>query len=83
MIPKAQIEEISSSCSRHDCVATYAVDQGLDQVVRSPPTRHAGAARIWIGRDPDANERQIALAVDLPMRTPRRSKPSSSATRCC
>ena len=67
MIPKAQIEEdLRQLQSTTNCVRTYAVDQGLDQVV--PIAAELGMQvllGIWIGRDPDANERQVALAVDL------------------
>jgi len=67
MIPKAQIEEdLKQLQPTTNCVRTYAVDQGLDQVV--PIAAELGMQvllGIWIGRDPQANERQIALAVDL------------------
>src|SRR5581483_7730380 len=67
MIPKAQIEEdLKQLQPTTNCVRTYAVDQGLDQVV--PIAADLGMQvllGIWIGRDPEANERQIAAAIDL------------------
>ena len=67
MIPKAQIEEdLKQLQPVTNCIRTYAVDQGLDQAV---PVAHALGMQvllgIWIGRDPAANERQIALAIEL------------------
>ncbi|MES1151036.1 MAG: glycosyl hydrolase family 17 protein, partial [Dongia sp.] len=65
--PKAQIaEDLKQLQPTTNCVRTYAVDQGLDQVV--PIAAGLGMQvllGIWIGRDPAANERQIALAVEL------------------
>ncbi len=49
-----------------DCVRTYAVDQGLDQVV--PIAEKLGMQvllGIWIGRDAAPNEQQIATAIRL------------------
>jgi glucan 1,3-beta-glucosidase len=67
MIPKAQIaEDLKQLQPTTNCVRTYAVDQGLDQVV--PIAADLGMQvllGIWIGRDPAANERQIALAIEL------------------
>jgi glucan 1,3-beta-glucosidase len=72
MIPKAQIEnDLRQLQPTTDCVRTYAVDQGLDQVV--PVAAELGMQvllGIWIGRDPEANERQIERAVDLAHRHP-------------
>jgi glucan 1,3-beta-glucosidase len=67
MIPRAQIEEdLRQLKPTTDCVRTYAVDQGLDAVV--PVAAELGMQvllGIWIGRDPAANEKQIAAAIDI------------------
>jgi exo-beta-1,3-glucanase (GH17 family) len=67
MIPKAQIEnDLRQLQSTTDCVRTYAVNQGLDQVV--PVAAELGMKvllGIWIGREPKDNEQQIALAIQL------------------
>src|SRR3954453_20803416 len=61
MIPRSQIvEDLKQLQPTTNCVRTYAVDQGLDQVV--PIAAEFGMQvllGIWIGRDPAANERQI------------------------
>ena len=67
MIPRAQIEEdLARLKPVTACVRTYAVDQGLDQVV--PVADQLGMQvllGIWIGRDPKANELQISTAIAL------------------
>src|SRR5947208_16903255 len=57
MIPKAQIEEdLKQLQPTTDCVRTYAVDQGLDQVVPIAAALNMQVLLgIWIGRDPQAN----------------------------
>ena len=67
MIPKAQIEEdLKQLQPVTGCVRTYAVNQGLDQVV---PVAAALGMKvllgIWIGREPADNEIQIKAAVQL------------------
>jgi exo-beta-1,3-glucanase (GH17 family) len=66
-IPKAQIEDdLKQLMPTTDCVRTYAVDQGLDQVV--PVAASLGMKvllGIWIGREPADNDAQIRIAVDL------------------
>jgi exo-beta-1,3-glucanase (GH17 family) len=66
-IPKAQIEQdLKQLQPVTNCIRTYAVDQGLDQAV---PVAHDLGMQvllgIWIGRDVEANERQIRTAIDL------------------
>lgn len=67
VIPAAQIDQdLQKLKTVTDCVRTYAVDQGLDQVV--PLAEKLGMKvllGIWIGRDPAPNEQQIALAIQL------------------
>ena len=67
VIPKAQItEDLKQLRSVTDCVRTYAVNQGLDQVV--PVAAELGMQvllGIWIGRNPADNEAQIETAIAL------------------
>lgn len=67
VIPPAQIEsDLQKLKPLTDCVRTYAVDQGLDQVV--PIAEKLGMKvllGIWIGREAAPNERQIATAIQL------------------
>jgi glucan 1,3-beta-glucosidase len=67
MIPKAQIEnDLRQLQPTTDCVRTYAVNQGLDQVV--PVAAGLGMKvllGIWIGRTPADNELQIKTAIEL------------------
>jgi glucan 1,3-beta-glucosidase len=67
VIPAAQIEEdLSRLKTETDCVRTYAVNQGLDQVV--PIAERLGLKvlmGIWIGAGAAENEAQIARAVVL------------------
>src|ERR1700753_2977039 len=65
-VPKAQIEDdLKQLLPRTDCVRTYAVNQGLGQVV--PVAASLGMKvllGIWIGRTPADNDAQIKIAVD-------------------
>ena len=67
VIPAAQIEaDLEKLKPITDCVRTYAVDQGLDQVV--PIAEKLGMKvllGIWIGQDAAPNELQIATAIQL------------------
>ena len=64
-ISPARIEaDLAALSRRFDCVRTYSVGQGMDQV----PTiaaRHGMQVLlgIWLGRDPLANAREIALGI--------------------
>jgi exo-beta-1,3-glucanase (GH17 family) len=54
-----------------NCIRTYSVHQGLDQVV--PIAKRYGLKvlqGIWLGRDPEFNRNQIATAVALVNRYP-------------
>lgn len=53
------------------CVRTYSVQQGLDAVPEAA-RRHGLKVwlGVWIGRDAQANEREIAIALDLARRYP-------------
>lgn len=67
VIPPAQIEADLTVLARHvDCVRTYSVDQGLDQV---PRIAHKLGLKvllgIWIGRDAAQNEREMRRALAL------------------
>ncbi len=67
-----QIEEdLRKLAAITDCVRTYSVHQGLDQVV--PIAQRLGLkvlVGIWLGRDPEFNRTQLAAAVDLINRYP-------------
>jgi len=67
IIPPAQIEEdLTQLKTETDCVRTYAVNQGLDQVI--PIAERLGLKvlmGIWIGTGAAENELQIARAVEL------------------
>jgi len=67
VIPPQQIEEdLVRLKTETDCVRTYAVNQGLDQVV--PIAERLGLKvllGIWIGVTPADNDIQIARAVEL------------------
>jgi exo-beta-1,3-glucanase (GH17 family) len=66
-IPAWQIEEDFKILSGDvDCVRLYATDQGLDQVL--PIAQRYGIKVLvgaWIGRDPEANERQLSDVIRL------------------
>lgn len=66
-IPAWQIEQdLALLAPVVDCVRLYATDQGLDQVL--PAARKYGIKVLvgaWIGRDPKANERQLADVIRL------------------
>jgi len=64
--PKRIDEDLTQLANVTDCVRTYSVDQGLDQVV--PAAEKHGLKvllGIWIGRDEVANQKQIADAIKL------------------
>jgi exo-beta-1,3-glucanase (GH17 family) len=67
VIPPQQIEEdLARLKTETDCVRTYAVDQGLDQVV--PIAEKLGLKvllGIWIGVEAKDNEIQITRAIAL------------------
>lgn len=67
VIPAAQIEEdLSRLKTETDCVRTYAVNQGLDQVV--PIAERLGLEvlmGVWIGSGAAENEAQIDRAIAL------------------
>ena len=67
VIPPAQIEEdLNQLKTETDCVRTYAVNQGLDQVV--PIAEKVGLKvlmGIWIGAGAAENEVQITRAIEL------------------
>jgi glucan 1,3-beta-glucosidase len=75
-IPKVQIEEdLHQLKPTTDCVRTYAVNQGLDQVV--PVAAELGMQvllGIWIGRNPADNEVQISRAIELAHQYPQTIK---------
>ncbi len=67
VIPPQQIEEdLARLKTETDCVRTYGVNQGLDQVV---PIAEALGMKvllgIWIGREARDNEMQVARAIEL------------------
>ena len=67
VIPPEQIEtDLAQLKSETGCVRTYAVNQGLDQVV--PIAERLGMTvlmGIWIGSNAAENESEIARAIDL------------------
>lgn len=67
VIPPAQIEEdLAQLKTETDCVRTYAVNQGLDQVV--PIAGRLGLKvlmGVWIGNNAADNEAEIARAIKL------------------
>lgn len=67
VIPPAQIEEdLTQLRTETGCVRTYAVNQGLDQVV--PIAERLGMKvlmGIWIGVNAADNELQVARAIEL------------------
>jgi glucan 1,3-beta-glucosidase len=67
VIPPRQIaDDLKQLKPVTDCVRTYAVNQGLDQVV--PIAAGLGMKvllGIWIGREPTDNEAQIKTAIEL------------------
>lgn len=67
VIPPAQIEEdLTQLRTETGCVRTYAVNQGLDQVV--PIAQRLGMKvlmGIWIGVNAADNELQVARAIEL------------------
>jgi exo-beta-1,3-glucanase (GH17 family) len=67
VIPPAQIErDLRRLSELTDCVRTYAVDQGLDQV---PAIAERLGLKVmlgaWIGREREKNERELARVIDL------------------
>ena len=67
VIPPQQIEgDLARLKTETDCVRTYGVNQGLDQVV---PIAEALGMKvllgIWIGREARDNEMQVARAIEL------------------
>jgi glucan 1,3-beta-glucosidase len=80
VIPPAQIEEdLTQLKTETDCVRTYAVNQGLDQVV--PIAERLGLKvlmGIWIGAQAADNEQQITRAVELAKAT-RTAPPAPAA----
>ncbi|MCZ7566504.1 MAG: hypothetical protein M5U08_24140 [Burkholderiales bacterium] len=71
-IPAAQIRaDLELLAKRVRCVRTYSVSQGLAEVPRI--ARALGLEvllGVWIGRDERANERELALAIDVANRAP-------------
>jgi glucan 1,3-beta-glucosidase len=67
VIPAAQIEADLAVLARHfDCVRTYSVDQGLDQVPRVAGKLGLKVMLgIWLGRDPVQNEREMQHALEV------------------
>lgn len=72
VIPPQQIDEdLNKLKAVTDCVRTYATDQGLDQVL--PIAQKLGMKvlmGVWIGRNPQDNEKQIQQAIDLAKQYP-------------
>lgn len=70
VVPPAQIEADLAVLARQvDCVRTYSVDQGLDQVPRL--ARKYGLRvllGVWLGRDPAQNEREMKHAIEVATR---------------
>jgi len=71
-IPAAQIrDDLERLARRARCVRTYSVSQGLAEV---PRIAHSLGLEVllgvWIGRDDRANERELALAIDVANRDP-------------
>jgi glucan 1,3-beta-glucosidase len=71
-IPAAQIRaDLELLARRVRCVRTYSVSHGLAEVPRI--ARSLGLEvllGVWIGRDERANERELALAIDVANRDP-------------
>ena len=67
VIPPQQIkEDLARLKTETDCVRTYAVNQGLDQVV--PIAEKLGLKvllGLWIGREAKDNEIQLARGIEL------------------
>ncbi len=71
-ISRARIDHDLAVLAQHfDCVRTYSVSQGLDQVP-ALAARHGMRVLlgIWIGRDARANARQIAHAIAVARNAP-------------
>ena len=67
-----QIDEDLTLLSRYtDCVRTYSVDNGLDQIA-AIAQRHGMKVLqgIWLSHKPDENRRQIATAIALAKKYP-------------
>jgi exo-beta-1,3-glucanase (GH17 family) len=72
VIPRAQIEEdLRLLAGVTDCVRTYSVDQGLDQV---PQIAEALGLKVmlgaWVGREAAKNDKELARLIDLANRFP-------------
>ena len=71
-IEPSQIEEdLRRLVAVTGCVRTYSVHQGLDQVL--PIAQKLGLKvlqGIWLGRDPEFNRKQIALAIETVKKYP-------------
>jgi exo-beta-1,3-glucanase (GH17 family) len=67
VIPPEQIEEdIRQLAARTNCVRTYSAMQGLSHVpVAAQKHGVKVLLGIWIGRDPEANAKEIAKAVEV------------------
>lgn len=71
-ISPARIDrDLARLSQRFDCVRTYAVGQGLDQVP-AMAARHGMQVLmgVWIGPDADANAREIAHAIRVARSAP-------------
>jgi len=72
-IPAAQIRADLEQLARRrvGCVRTYAVSHGLAEVPRIAQSLGLEVVLgVWIGRDERANERELALAIDVANRDP-------------
>jgi glucan 1,3-beta-glucosidase len=72
VIARAQIEEdLRLLAGVTDCVRTYSVDQGLDQV---PEIAEALGLKVmlgaWVGREAAKNDKELARLIDLANRFP-------------
>jgi glucan 1,3-beta-glucosidase len=71
-IPASQIEQdLARLAPLTECVRTYAVHLGLDQIV--PIAQRYGLnvlLGIWLGPDPVFNQHQVDVAIDLANRYP-------------
>jgi len=67
-----QIEtDLTALAQRFDCVRIYSVVQGLHEVPRLAQKLGIKVLLgVWIGREQDENEKELALAVDLARKYP-------------
>ncbi len=71
-ISEEQIEtDLTALAQRFDCVRTYSVTQGMQEVPRLAQKLGIKVLLgIWIGREQGSNEKELTIAVDLARKYP-------------